>query len=176
MKKNLQLVQIQDLYRYNRWANVRILDAATNLSNEDFMRDLKNSYPSIRDTLAHVMSAEWAWLERCRGSSPKQMLPSSSFPTVSALRERWDEIHRGLLELLNSITGETLNTIISYVNFQGETWKYPLWQILYHVVNHSTYHRGQIITMFRRLGSEPMSTDLLLYYDMEQKSAAQGFG
>jgi uncharacterized damage-inducible protein DinB len=171
MKKNLQLVQIQDMHNYNRWANVRILDAAAKLSNEDFIRDLQNSYPSIRDTLAHMMSAEWVWLERCRGTSPKEMLPSSSFPTVTAFRERWDEIHRELIELVNTVTEETLNSIISYVNFQGETWKYPLWQIICHVVNHSTYHRGQVITMLRQLGAEPMSTDFLLYYDMEQNSA-----
>ena len=169
MKKNMLLVQIQDMHNYNRWANVRILDTAAKLSNEDFIRDLQNSYPSIRDTLAHMMSAEWVWLERCRGSSPKEMLPSSSFPTVSALRERWDEIHRQLSELVNTITEEILNTTISYVNFQGETWRYLFWQTMCHLFNHSTYHRGQAITMLRQLGAEPVSTDFLLYYDLERE-------
>ena len=75
MKKNMLLVQIQDMHNYNRWANVRILDTAAKLSNEDFIRDLQNSYPSIRDTLAHIMSAEWVWLERCKGARRRKCCP-----------------------------------------------------------------------------------------------------
>ncbi|MFQ5797682.1 MAG: DinB family protein [Bacteroidota bacterium] len=157
--------RIKALYEYNWWANARILDAASRLTPEKFTKDLRSSYPSVRDTLVHVMSAEWIWLKRWKGTSPKAMMAPSDFPTISLLRPRWAEVEHEQAEFVRSITGESLKTIIAYVNTEGETWRYPLWQTMQHVVNHSTYHRGQVTTMLRQLGAEPLATDFLVFYD-----------
>ena len=66
---------------------------------------------------------------------------------------------------LDDLAPERLNDVVEYKNTKGETWRYPLWQQLHHVVNHSTYHRGQVTTMLRQLGAEPLGTDFLVYYD-----------
>ena len=68
-------------------------------------------------------------------------------------------------EFVASVTEESLEATISYINTRGVRWTYPLRQMMQHVVNHSTYHRGQVITMLRQLGAEPVATDLLLFQD-----------
>lgn len=163
----MNLDYIQALYEYNRWANGRILDAAARLTIDKFTKDLGNSYGSVRDTLVHIMSGEWIWLKRWQGTSTKTMLSSSEFLTISRLKSRWTEIESEQTDFLSSITEESLEEIIAYVNTEGQPFKYPLWQMLVQVVNHSTYHRGQITTMLRQLGAEPIATDFLIFYDLQ---------
>lgn len=164
--------RIQELYEYNRWANARMLDAASRLTPEQFTKDLRSSHRSVRDTLTHVMSAEWIYLKRWQGTSPKAMLVPSDFPTISLLRARWAAVEREQADFVSNVTEESLKTIIAYVNTKGEAWSYPLWQIIVHVVNHSTYHRGQVMTMLRQLGAEPVATDFLVFYDLRSGEGA----
>ena len=82
------------LYDYNAWANARSLGAAEPLTPEQFLRDLGSSFPSVRDTLAHVLAAEWIWLRRWLGESPSGLLPAAEFPSVRSLRDRSAAIER----------------------------------------------------------------------------------
>jgi uncharacterized damage-inducible protein DinB len=161
----MDLATIGAMYRYNSWATARVLDAVSPLGEADFTRDLKNSYGSIRDTLTHMVWAEWIWLERLKGVSPRTVFSPAEFPTVDSLRERFHAVATERSVFLDELTGERLNEVIEYQNLKGETWRYPLWQALHHVVNHATYHRGQVTTMLRQLGAEPLATDFLVYYD-----------
>jgi uncharacterized damage-inducible protein DinB len=155
----------QTLYDYNRWGNGRVLDAATKLNAEQYTCDLSNSFRSVRDTLTHILAAEWIWLRRWKGASPKSFYDPADFPTIETLRTKWAEVEREQMEFVNGLTEEALATKITYVNTKGETWTYELWQMMQHLVNHSTYHRGQITTMLRQLGAEPAATDFLLFFD-----------
>jgi len=155
----------QTLYAYNRWANVRIFDAAAKLTAEQYTRDLSNSFRSVRDTLTHILAAEWIWLKRWHGESPKALLDPADFPNLVALRAKWMEAEREQTAFVNSLTDERLNAPISYINTKGKTWTYPLWQMMQHLVNHSTYHRGQVTTMLRQFGAAPAATDFLLFFD-----------
>src|SRR5271169_4379832 len=156
---------IQTLFDYNRWANDRVLDAVAKLTPEQFTKDLENSFRSVRGTLVHILSAEWVWLERWHGTSPKSMMSPEELSDVAAIKERWAKVESQRAELIRSLTPERLESVISYVNFRGQTFAYALWQMMVHVVNHSTYHRGQITTLIRQVGAKPVSTDLLRYYD-----------
>ncbi|MBI4547081.1 MAG: DinB family protein [Ignavibacteriae bacterium] len=167
----MDLDRIKALYQYNRWANAKVFDTVSTLKLEEYSRDLKSSYRSVRDTMVHIISAEWIWLTRLRGTSPKAMWLPSDFPTVLTLRSRWESLAQEQAEYMGKLTEESLSVLITYVNTRGETYTYPLWQILQHVVNHSSYHRGQITTMLRQLGAEPVATDFLLYYDMVSELA-----
>lgn len=158
---------IKELYAFNWWANARVLDAASKLTSEAFTKDLRNSFRSVRDTLVHIMSAEWIWLQRWNGTSPKAMLAAEDFPTLADIKTLWAEVEHEQAEFLPRVSEESLAKVIAYVNTKGESFAYPLWQMMCHVVNHSTYHRGQITTMLRQLGFEPAATDFLLFYDMK---------
>lgn len=158
---------IQEFYRYNRWANDQFIGAIANLTPNQFTRDLGSSYPSLRDTLVHIVWAEWIWLQRWKGISPQVAFLGSDFPVVDAVRAKWADIEREQLAFLDTVTPDRLLAVVPYVNLQGQTWQYPLWRQMYHVVNHSTYHRGQLTTMLRQLGAQTVSTDFLVFYDAQ---------
>jgi uncharacterized damage-inducible protein DinB len=160
---------VENLFDYNRWANDFTLDAVASLSQQQFISEGVSSYRSVRDTLTHILSAEWVFLMRCRGESPKQMLDPSIFPDLNSIRIKWNEVNDGWEGFLNNLSEESLHNVIAYINFQGELWKYPLSQILQHIVNHSTYHRGQVTTLLRTLGANAVMTDYLAYWDVHKK-------
>jgi uncharacterized damage-inducible protein DinB len=156
---------IQGLYQYNSWANGRAFDAVAPLSQAEFVKDLRSSHPSVRDTLLHIVWAEWIWLERWNGVSPQVAFRTTDFPSPDAVRARWSEVEVEQRRFLDALTSERLVAIVRYVNLGAQTWQYPLWRQMYHVVNHSTYHRGQLTTMLRQLGAQPSPTDLLVFDD-----------
>jgi uncharacterized damage-inducible protein DinB len=156
---------IHELYRYNEWANDRVFDIVSRLAPDEFTRDLGNSYPSVRETLTHIVWAEWIWLQRWNGSSGQHRFDAAEFPDVYALNTRWVELKTEQRTFVESVTAERLGAVVEYVNLQGRTWRYRLWRQMYHVVNHSTYHRGQLTTMLRQLGTVPIPTDFLVFHD-----------
>ena len=156
---------VRYLNDYNRWANARMLDAASRLSSEQFTRDLKSSHRSVRDTLAHTLAAEWIWLERWKGTSPKSLLNADGFPTIESLRARWAQVEKDYSEFFEGLTDDSLGAVIAYTNTRGERWEYPLGSMIQHLMNHSTYHRGQVTTMLRQLGADVTPVDLLVFMD-----------
>src|ERR1700675_421677 len=158
------------LNEYNSWANHRTLDACSALNDEQFTRDLKSSFPSVRDTLAHLCLVEWIWLERWHGRSPAAFPSASDFPNLDSVRRRWEEIERDLTDYIASLTPEDLARVIHHKTMKGDPQSAPHWQMLQHVVNHQTYHRGQVATMLRQLGVKPISTDMIFFY---RESAAK---
>lgn len=156
---------VEFLGEYNGWANARMIEAASKLSVEQFTADMHNSHSSVRDTLAHILAAEWIWLERWKGTSPAALLKAADFPTIESVGARWSEVEKDYNEFVAGLTNDSLATVIAYTNTRGEHWKYPLGQMIQHVMNHSTYHRGQVTTMLRQLGAEVVPLDLLVFMD-----------
>lgn len=161
----MDLNDIHELYDYNRWANQRSLAAAARLDKATLIRPMGNSFSSVRDTLAHILSGEWIWLERWNGISPTALLDAAAFPTVESLKVRWQTVEQDYSGFIQSLTPARLKENLAYLNRAGEPYAYPLWQQMVHVVNHSSYHRGQVTTLLRQLGAQPVSTDFLAYYD-----------
>lgn len=156
---------IQLLFAYNHWANTQMLNAVSALTAEQFIKDLATGHRSVHGTLTHILAGEWIYLVRCKGISPRASPDPADFPSLTSLSEKWAEVERDQREFMNELTDESLATVITYTNTKGEQWTYPLWQIMQHVVNHSTYHRGQVSTMLRQLGEDAVATDFLVYID-----------
>jgi uncharacterized damage-inducible protein DinB len=156
--------EIRELYAYNHWANGRMLDATADLPHEELTRDLGSSFPSVRDTLTHMLGAEWIWLSRWMGVSPSGVPVSWDLSTHAAIRDRWRAVEEERSAFLDAQTGASLERVIEYRNTAGEPFSNPLWQMLRHVVNHASYHRGQITTMLRQLGRPAATTDLIVFY------------
>jgi uncharacterized damage-inducible protein DinB len=158
------LAHIRELYDYNRWANRRVLDVTATLNEAEFTRDLGSSFPSVRDTWAHIAGAEWVWLSRWQGGSPSGLPEGVDHTTHEAIARRLAEIDGERRTFLGRLTEEALEEPISYRNFAGQALTYSLRRLLTHCVNHSTYHRGQITTMLRQLGRKPVSTDMTAFF------------
>lgn len=166
--------EIQQLYAYNRWATERLLDAVSTLSEEQFRRDMGSSFPSIHDTLVHIMSAEWVWLSRWQGTSPTAMPEVWKELSLDQMTEEWKRLDGAVQGHIASLGEADLDRSVSYRNIAGEPHASTLGQMLRHVMNHSTYHRGQVITMLRQLGVAAPSTDLILYYRTQLEVPAVG--
>ena len=160
---------IQLLYRYNRWANATVLKAVTPLNPEEFGRKLGGSFPSVREALVHIMGAEWVWLRRWKGVSPPALLNPAEFPDLGSIKARWPEVESEQMDFVEKITDASLKEPLKYVNLKGQAYQYPLGQAMQHLVNHGSYHRGQVTNFLRQLGAEPVATDLLVYFDVERK-------
>jgi uncharacterized damage-inducible protein DinB len=138
--------------------------AAATLSVDDFKRDtLGASHGGVRGTLAHILSTEWIWLERWKGVSPTRLLDEGEFEDIVALRDRWTLIEGHRADWFRGQTHPSLAAPISYRNTAGVPFEAPLWQLMQHVLNHSTYHRGQVTLLLRAVGARLASTDLVTW-------------
>ena len=159
---------VRVLYEYNAWANARSLEAVGRLTAGEFTRESGGSFASVRDTLVHMLWAEWVWLRRWLGESPRVTFDPAEFPDLARLRARWAEVERGQAEFVAGLTDESLRRTLTYTNTRGEEWSYTLAEMMLHTANHATYHRGQVTTLLRQLGREPALTDFLYYIDERQ--------
>ncbi len=156
---------LRTLLDYHYWARDRVLDAATRLSAEQFTRDMGNSFKSVRDTLVHIYSSEWAWHSRWHGVSPTAHLPADQFPDVASIQRAWTEHEQKVRAFVDRLDDQGIERVIEYRAITGQPAASAIWQMLQHVVNHASYHRGQVTTMLRQLGADPTrSLDLIAFY------------
>ena len=157
--------QIIDLYGYDDWANKKLLTTVSQLEDEEFIRDLSSSFKSIKDTMVHILGAEELWLSRWMGEQGRTLLNSDDFYTYTSLTDRWNDFRTQIDPFLVSLTESDLMEEISYKNLKGISYSLELWKQMLHVTNHSSYHRGQVVTMLRQLKKQPPSLDLISYYN-----------
>jgi len=158
------------LFEYDRWANNRVLQTASTLSLEEFTRDLGGSFPSVRDTLVHIVGGEWGWLTIWKEPAVTSAFVTdlwtrldahfdpNTFPDVAAVQLKWAEIEREQIEFVDRVTNESLQRMLPIRQKQ-----ISLAHLMQHLANHSTYHRGQVSLMMRQLAKEPLATDFALF-------------
>ncbi len=152
------------LYDYNAWANRRMLEACAALTPEQFLQDMKSSFASVRDTLAHIYGAEFIWLERWNLRTPAKLPSAGDFPDFESIRNSLTEMDAALIGFAAGLTPEALIRNLDYKLLSGKAQSGPLAPMLQHLANHSTYHRGQVTTLLRQLGAKAVSTDLIAYH------------
>jgi uncharacterized damage-inducible protein DinB len=167
---NMNKDDIQLLYEYDRWANNRVLQAASALSAELFTRDLGGGFRSVRDTLVHIIAGEWGWLaywkEPTHGAAfladlrkrREALFHPEAFPNAAAVRAKWAEVEKEQAEFVNGVTNESLGRMLPFRTTQAS-----LAHLMQHLANHSTYHRGQVALMMRQLDGEPLATDFHVF-------------
>jgi uncharacterized damage-inducible protein DinB len=159
---------IRTLYAYNAWANRRILDTAAHLTPEQLKAPGRASFDSIHATLVHTMSAQWMWLSRWQGISPRAMLDPAAFPTLADIRARWQQVEQETQTVLDKLDETLLEQEVIYTNTRGQQNAYPLWQLMLHQVNHATQHRSEIAMILTELGYSPDWLDLIRYLDLQK--------
>jgi uncharacterized damage-inducible protein DinB len=164
--------EVQTLIDYNYWARDRLLEAVDRLTPEQFTRDLGSSFRSVRDTLAHLHAAEWIWYRRWVGESPSALPPADRFPDAASVGTAWRDMEAQIRAYFTPLDDWALERVIEYKSTAGVPGASVLWQMLQHVVNHATYHRGQVTTLLRQMGAAPpKSMDLIAFY--RERSAAR---
>ena len=161
---------IQFLFAYDRWANHRVLRSISRLSPEQFTRDLGGSFHSVRDAMVHIAAGEWVWIQYWKAKSHSVAFVNDlqrrrdlvfapyAFPNVAAVESKWAEVEQEQVEFVEAITDQKLDDLLPF-----RTTHVKLGQLMQHVANHSTYHRGQISLMMRQLKAEPIETDFHVF-------------
>jgi uncharacterized damage-inducible protein DinB len=164
--------EMGELFVFNTWANHRILGAVEGLTAEQFTMPMGSSFSSVRDTLVHIWGVEWIWLERLEGRAPTGFPEGRDIPDLGTLRQRWEEVERNWREYVQRLSASELDEEVDYKTLSFGPSRSPRWQMMQHVVNHGTYHRGQVATLLRQLGAKGVGTDLISFY-RERKTAAK---
>lgn len=159
----MTLPGLLDLFRYTAWANARMASALLQLPPETLVQDLGGSFPTVRATFAHMVAVEWLWLERWQGSSPAAVPDWVASADLPELLQRLQEVEAGREAFLAGCSESRLEADCAFTMLSGKTASQALRDLLLHAANHSTYHRGQVAAMLRRLGSPAPATDFLVY-------------
>jgi uncharacterized damage-inducible protein DinB len=126
-----------------------MLDALAELTPDQFTRHLSNSFPSIRDTVVHLYTADWGWHLLWQGQALTEPANAASFPDLASVQSAWQDQER---------------KVRTFIEDLGEGEISGFWWKLLHLVNHASYHRGQVTTMLRQLGVEaPKSQDMIVF-------------
>lgn len=139
------------LYKYNAWATKRVL----NCLEKQQVTDEK-----ILSIMGHMVAAQFLWLNRIKGLPPAnvKLWGEYTLPQLIALADEADKLW---LEFVQAT--EDFNRDLNYVNYVGEPYTTNVEMIMIHLVNHSSYHRGQIALSLRQKGFEPINTDFITY-------------
>jgi uncharacterized damage-inducible protein DinB len=191
----MNVTDIRTLYAYNCWANERLFSALEKLNERQFTATVQSSFPSIRETVFHILFAEWLWLKRWQGRSPRSTLadpdaspatwstltpggmpPMKELSTLVELKSFAESIEVERRELLRGLNEDVLQAPFQFSDMTGAPYAEPLVQLLQHLVNHGTYHRGQVTTMLRQVGGEAASLDMLYFFREGRDRAAEAMG
>jgi uncharacterized damage-inducible protein DinB len=189
----MNVSDIRTLYTYNRWANQRMFGGLEKLNPEQLLASRESSFPSLWESAFHIVGAEWIWLERWKGISPRASvanpalspavwdgLTPSHAPRITelrilaVLRKFADVIEQERHELLSALTDEALHSSFHFTDMTGAPHSEPLVHVLQHLVNHGSYHRGQVTTLLRQAGTQPVSLDMIVFFREHRAGAAAG--
>lgn len=160
----MTVAEVRELFAYNAWANRRIFAALRTVPSEAYFRDLKSSHGGLHGTLSHLVWAEQLWLNRWMGRPKPAVYQGKDLATLDAAARRWEEIERERVTLLDAFTDPRLDETVVVQPSTGGAFRHTFREMFRHAVDHSSYHRGQIVTMLRQVDVTPPNTGLIAFY------------
>lgn len=151
------------LFEYSRWADQLLLEAIRGLTPEQYAQEPAPGCPSIRATLVHMADAQLIWARRIQGERATARITQMEKPTREEAEQLLDLAYETFRHLLPTLSAERLTAPLPYVDLKGEPHSLPLQAILWHLINHGSYHRGQITASLMCLGIEPPIMDLAVW-------------
>ncbi len=151
------------LYAHNDWANGQVLDAAARLSPEAYTRKVGPGWGSVRATLVHLADTDRMWLRRCKVGEGVFNPDDERYATLASLRAAWAATMAERQDFLDGLTETSIRAPIAYRNSKGDAFSQPLWELLYHVLSHSTDHRGHLSVMLTELGQPTEPLDFVFW-------------
>ncbi len=155
---------IQQIYDYTYWANQRYFAIAAGLTEEQLHRQQGHSWGDVHALLVHMMSSEWVWLQRWHGQSPAGHLNKDDYPTLAVLKDQWGKVESEMRAFIEAQSEQSLLSKIAYHNFRNENFQVPLYQMLMHIANHETHHRGELAGMFALMNVDHPEEELIQYF------------
>jgi uncharacterized damage-inducible protein DinB len=156
-------LQLREMAEFLRWGDHVSLQAARSVTDAKYYEDQHISAGSLHKMLVHCMAVQWLWLCRFRGESPAKLEDDKEYPTRMALEQRWPLVHSALIDFIGRQSVAQLQNNVSYRDTRGETHTLPLRDMILHLIDHGSYHRGQINTMIKRAGGTPIPCNYRLF-------------
>jgi len=154
------------LFAYDRWANTKVFEACRKLTAGQYVAEPVQGWSSVRSTIYHIAMATELNLRAVAGDPDTNIPTEANLATVDAATRLLEHAYHRFEELRPGLTPERLNALLT-VRGRGYTFTLPRWAILRHIVNHSSYHRGQAASKLKRFGIEPPNTDFF-FWTVEQ--------
>ena len=151
------------LFQYNAWSTAKILEAASSITEEQFLAPAPFPHGSLRGTLVHAAFGEWVWRKRWEGSPQNPVWKAEDFPTFESLRSRWADEQRWLMKFVSDVTDEMLYRSFNYVSTEGFPHERVLWESMAHLVNHGTQHKTEAAAILTSLGRSPGDIDFIVF-------------
>ncbi|MEN0075293.1 MAG: DinB family protein [Paracraurococcus sp.] len=166
---------LRTMAAYNAWANRRLYDAAAALPDALYRQPAGAFFGSLHGTLNHLLVADRIWLRRLTGTGDApERLDAILHATLPGLRRAREVEDARLEDYVAGLTAEDLAASFAYATTSGTPQRQPRWEVLSHLFNHQTHHRGQAHAILTRLGiAEPPSLDLLLMQRERQRQRSQ---
>lgn len=161
----MRVEYFQKMFHYNYWANDKVWECILALSEEQFRYPCDYSVGSIHEQIVHMMSAEELWLERIQASrNPNSLALADDYPTREAIADHWQTIRHDWIVYLDELTPEDLESEIAFVSVTyNKTFTNPRWEAILQVLNHSTDHRAQILSLIHQVGGNSTAQDFIFY-------------
>jgi len=159
----IQLETIRAFFRYDDWANDRVLLAAGPLTDEQLDRSFEMGRGSLRKTLVHILCAEQVWVQRWQGHAETPWPDEGERAGVAAIVERLREAQRVREVFLSDVRDDALDREIEYRDSFGGLFSAALGDMMLQLCNHSTHHRAQAVNMIRRIGGSPPELDYMYW-------------
>jgi uncharacterized damage-inducible protein DinB len=151
------------LHAFNRWADTQFVEAIRKLTPEQYTQEPAPGWASVRASLVHIAGATALWARRLEGEPVAKLATEAEVPTLDDAVQLLAQGHDAFDRLLAGASPEYLASIWTSLDPRGVQRSMPYWVAYRHVVNHATYHRGQIASKLRRFGVEPPKTDFVLW-------------
>lgn len=152
----------QSLFAFNRWANAKMLDACRKLTPEQYIAEPTPGWASVRSTVVHIAGVTEFWLRKLENDPDGSRPTETEVATIDDAEKLLDRAYQRLDRLLANLTPEWLANPVTYPLPWAKVTA-PPWLTLRHVVNHTTYHRGQVASKLKRFGIEQPYTDLMFW-------------
>jgi uncharacterized damage-inducible protein DinB len=171
----MHLSEARTLWDYNRWANHRVLDASAKVPPARLVEPVPGlSYGTILGALAHAYGTEYTWRSRCAdGVSPSRVPGPAEFAGLDALRKAWTDNDAANEDFFSALTADSLDRPVSYRTTAGAPFSQPLWEGLFHVVNHGTQFRAEAAVGLTAFGHSPGDLDLILFLRSRPKESSR---
>jgi len=167
---SVPVAELRQHLQYSAWASARLVEAASGLTEEELTHDHETADKSVLGTLVHVFAADRHWLGRIEGNPPEKFIDPEVDMDLEVLRSQWPALLTRWDIWLATQTDDSIAEPLVYKDLKGREFRTPLWQIVLHVVNHGTHHRGQVSGFLRKMGHRPPAVDLIHFYRKQPPS------
>ncbi|MGG1688938.1 DinB family protein [Heyndrickxia ginsengihumi] len=150
----------KQLVRYHIWANQQLISHLKTLPSELFHTKVESVFPTLAETFGHIISVDYVWLSRINKEKPSK-IQKWTFQTVAEVEKALSELKMKYKLMFQK--EDDITRMVSYKNTKGELFTQTLFELIQHIVNHGTYHRGNLAAMIRQLGYQGTSTDYITF-------------